>query len=366
MSYRRGVLVAVLALLVLAPVTVAVAVAQAGAGGGTVVVEEGETVDSIEAITGSVVVRGTVEGNVNAFAGDVTVTETGRVTGEVGVVSGSVQIDGRVGSLAAAAGEITVGETGVVDGDVQAAAGTITIAGEVGGDATLGAERVTVTETGSVAGDLAYNAETYSNEGTVGGAVSQTDEVFTFGPVVPPGVVAGYWLLVRLLVGAVFLAAFPTFAAGVSERVSTDPVRTGLAGLVTVLAVPVVLVLLLVTIVGIPVSLVGLFAFLGFAWLATIYGSYAVGEWLLGLVDTANKWLALVVGLVLWFLLGYVPVAGAVAKLGIFLLGLGAMAVGVRGTIRRSRESGAVPTTTERSTAETDGQTGPGETGEPS
>lgn len=355
MRYRRGILLAVVALLVLAPMTVGVAVAQEVPAGGTIVVEEGETVDSIEAVAGSVVVRGTVEGDVNALAGDVTVTETGRVTGEVGVLSGSLEVNGRVGSIAAAGGEITVGETGVVDGNMQAAAGTITIAGEVGGDATLGAERLTVAETGTIAGDLEYDAETFVNEGSVGGAISQTDEVFTFGPVVPPGVVAGYWLLVRLLVGAILLAAFPAFAFRVGERVSNSPVRTGLVGLLTVIAVPIVLLLLLITVVGIPISLVGLFAFLAFAWLATIYGSYAVGVWLLSVVGAASKWLALVLGLLLWFLLGWVPVAGAVAKLLIFLLGLGGMTWAIRGTVRRSRATGAGPETTEGRTDDTSG-----------
>jgi len=104
-------------LLVVLSVVPGLAAAEPRASG-SVVVAQGETVDGLEAFAGSVVVRGTVDGDLSAFSGDVTVTESGRVTGNVAGAAGSVRIAGTVdGDVSGAAGDVTVAESGGVTGD---------------------------------------------------------------------------------------------------------------------------------------------------------------------------------------------------------------------------------------------------------
>ena len=110
-------------------------------------------------------------------------------------------------------------------------------------------------------------------------------------------------------------------------------------GLLTVVAVPVLLVVLVVTIVGIPLALVGAIVFGLLVWAALIYGRFAVGSWLLSLADVDNRWLALLVGLIVLGLAARISWVGGVIDFVVLLLGLGAIAaLGYAGYRRRGAE----------------------------
>jgi cytoskeletal protein CcmA (bactofilin family) len=330
------ILLAVVALVALLP---GVAAAQSGAVG-NVVVEEGETVQGLEAFGGNVVVRGTVDGNVQAFAGNVVVAETGTVTGNVEAFSGNVEIDGTVdGNVEAFAGNVVLGETAVVGGSLESAAGTVTLDGTVQGDARLAAETIALGETAVVRGNLEYDGQLRRADGaTVAGTVTRTDDLQIGSGVGPAGVpqfeipefvAVLYGMVVNFLVGAVLLLAFPDFSASVSERVQSSPLRTGGIGLLALVAVPIALVVVAITIVGIPLSLAGFLVFGLLAWLGSIYGRYAVGSWLVSLTDSESRWLALAVGVLGVGLLTLVPVVVGLVEFLVFLLGFGAVAMGL-------------------------------------
>lgn len=331
---RTGVVVLVAALVVLS-VLPGLAAADSRVGG-TVVVAEGETVDGLSAVSGTVVVRGTVDGTLEAVGGTVVVAESGTVTGDVSVSGGSVQIDGTVGGdVAAAAGAFTLGETGVVEGSLDVGAGTVLVDGTVRGDATVGAERLVLGSTAVVGGDLTVDDETelVRDEGaTVSGAVVRSD-VGGFEPVVFRGVDAVFtaWgFVANLLLGALLLLAFPRFSERVAQAVAERPGRTGGAGLVTFVGVPLVLVVLVLSIVGIPIALfLGVPVVVVGGWVAIVYGRFAVAAWALRELGYENRWAALVAGVVGLGLVGLIPVLGGLVDLVVFLLGLGAVALGL-------------------------------------
>ncbi|MBV0900668.1 bactofilin family protein [Haloarcula salina] len=347
---RRVAVLALVSLLVLSTAT-GVAAAQSYQGaGGTIVVGVDETYDSIEGVAGTIIVRGTVTGDVAAAAGTVHVTETGEVGGNVEAAAGTVRIDGTVGGdVSAAGGTVEIGETAQIGGDLDAGAGFLAIHGTIDGTVRAGAEEVVVGPTASVGGDLRYDAATFTRdpEAAVGGSVVQDESIGDsagpdFGAFTLPswlGVV--YGLFVNLLLGAVLLAAFPAFSTRVADRVAESPARSGGVGLLTLVLVPIVLVVLLLTIIGIPLSLVGAVAFGVAAWVAAVYGQFAVGSWALSLADRDNRWLALVVGLVGFAILGAIPILGGLLELVAFLLGLGALALTLRESYRGRGEQSA-------------------------
>lgn len=323
--------------------------AQTG-GGETVVVETGETVSSVNAFAGSVIVRGTVTGDVSGVAGDVLIA--GTVEGDVSVATGGLRIPGTVeGDVSAGAGNVHLEEGGVVGGNVQVGAGTVRIDGEIGGDATIGAETITLGEDAAIAGSLTYDGDLRGNTDAVAGDVTRDPSLGAIDGTgfQPLGAVAlaAYAFFVNLVLGALLLAAFPRFSDSVADRVATDPLRSGLVGLGVVVVVPIALVLLLLTVVGIPISLAGMVAFALFAWVALVYGRFAVGAWLLSLVGADNRWLALVLGLLLGAALTLVPYVGGLLNAVIFLLGLGALATVIYEGFRRRRSETAAATPAE-------------------
>ena len=322
---------------------------------GSAVVAEGETVTGLDVVAGTVVIRGTVAGNLNGFAGDIVITETGVVTGDVSVATGSLRIEGTVGgSVSAGAGVVTLAQSGVVDGDLSAGAGTVTIDGAIDGDATVGAETITLGPASQISGQLRYDGTLTQQSGAiVQGSVIEDQSIGGFGPV---GVSAHSWpsvgwldslygLFANLLLGAILLFVLPGFSNRVAGEVADSTGRSALIGLLVLIGVPFVLAVTALTIVGIPLAILGLFGYAFLVWVGVVYGEFAIGRWVLGRwQDEPNRWYALGVGLVLFTVIGLVPILGGLAVFGALLVGLGALVTTLRGSYRR-RRGRATPTT---------------------
>lgn len=336
--------VAVVAVVLLAGAA-GVATAQSFEGAGeTVVVGPDETYDSIEGVAGTVIVRGTVRDGVSVAAGSVHVAESGTVGGDVQAVAGTVRIDGTVeGDVDAAGGSVIVGPTGSVAGNFDVGASYVELNGTVDGDVRAGAETVVLGPSATVGGSVRYDAQSFVRApgATVEGAVVQDDRLGESAAPdlrVPGWLGALYGLLANVLLGVVLLAVFPGFSARVADGVTDRPARSTGVGLLTVLVVPLALVLVALTIVGIPLSLVGAVGFAVLVWVAVVYGQYALGVWALSVTGRENRWLALFVGLLGVTVLGAVPVLGALLDLAVFLLGLGALVLALRGAYERRGE----------------------------
>jgi cytoskeletal protein CcmA (bactofilin family) len=344
-SLSRFAVAVLVALVVFGTVPATVAAQSDARTGGTIVVEEGETVDSLEAFGGSVVVQGTVTGDVSAVGGDVRIEETGQVNGDLEAAAGSVTIAGTVdGDVEVGAGSFTVTESGAVGGTVMAGVGSATIDGTLESDAEIGAETIRLGESASIAGDLRYDGDLEGNTDAVAGEVREDSSLgVDVAPTIQPfasWLFTAYAFAVNLLLGALLLALFPRFSDTVADRVATGPLRSGLVGLGVFVGIPILLIALAITVVGIPLSMIGGLVFALLLWIGIIYGRFAVAAWLLSLVGLGNRWLALVVGLLAGALLSRlpVPVVGEVISLVVLLLGVGAIARALFSNRRHARE----------------------------
>jgi len=83
-----------------------------------------------------------------------------------------------------------------------------------------------------------------------------------------------------------------------------------------------------------------------------VYGRLALGNWLLAFADVENRWAGLLVGFLVLFVLGFVPLVGGVADVLVLLLGLGALAlVAYRAYRGRSGERASEPPVTDEGDA---------------
>lgn len=365
MSNLHPRLAVVLAALVVLGGLPAVAVAQQtgsgpgdGSYGGVVRVDAGETRNGdVEAAAGSVIIAGTVRGDVSAAAGSVLITDTGRVTGSLDAAAGSVVVAGVVdGDVSVGAAALEVRDGARIGGSLEAGVADARLYGAVDGDASVGADTLTVGPDASIGGSLTYDAETVTidEDASIAGSVTRDEnlsiggpDVFGTGggPVLPqiPGWVGSlYGAVVNLLLGVILLAAMPGFGRRVVGEAVGQPLRSGGIGLLTIILVPIVLLIVLITIVGIPLSLAGLIAFALVLWVASVYGAIAVGTWALSLADYANRWVALLVGVILVAIVGAVPVLGGLLEFVVLLVGLGAFVAAVRGSDLDVGDEGSV------------------------
>ena len=336
----RRIAIALVGVLLLLPIGSGVVAGQSFEGASdTIVVGEDETYENVAGVAGTIIVRGTVTGDVAGAAGTIHVTDSGRVDGDVSAAAGTVRIDGTVGgSVSVAGGTVEIGESARIGGDLDVGASFLAVDGRVDGDVRAGAETITVGPTAVVGGEFRYDAATFDRDADAtfqGGVVRDPSIGQSAGPDfgtldIPAWVGAVYGLVANLLLGVLLLAVFPRFSADVAERVASQPVKTGGVGFLVLLVVPVALLVLAITIVGLPLSVVGAITFGIAIWISVVYGQFAVGSWVLGLADTENRWLALLVGLLGFAILGAVPVIGGLFELAAFLLGLGALMLGLR------------------------------------
>ncbi len=326
-------LTTVLTVLLVLSLFTGVGAAQEVRTGDRIVVEEGETIGDLTTAAGTIVVQGTVDGDLTAFGGDVLIE--GEVTGDVEAFAGNVRITGDVdGEASTAAGNVVVGE-GATVGSLSAAGGTVAIEGTVAGDAEAAAGSVTLGPAAVVEGDLTYDGELNRHpDARVAGTVSQeataTPAPVVEVPAIPWWVGQGYWLVVNLVFGAVLLAVFPRFSEEIAATVREEAPKSGGVGLLALVGIPIVLVLIALTLIGVPLSIVGAFVFALLLWIGSIYGGFAVGRWLLSLAEYDNRWVALVVGLVVVALLGLVPILGEIVGFVVLVLGLGALVLSLR------------------------------------
>jgi len=289
--------------------------------GGTVVVAENETVDGLTAFGGTVVVHGTVDGDVTALGG--TVVVYGTVTGDVTALGGTVEVD----------------DGGVVQGDLTAAGGAVTIAGRVGGDVNAAADTVTLTDTAAVAGTLSYDGELVSAPGaTVEGGVVQGSGGFGPLPDIPTWAGTVSSIVSTLVVGALLVAALPGFTDRVADAAVDAPGRSALSGLGFLVFVPITLILIAFTLIGIPVTILGFIAYAVLLTVGYVAGNYTLGRYILSIRDMENRWLALLVGVLLVAALDFAPLVGGLVQLVVFLLGVGALVLALLGAYRDRRD----------------------------
>jgi cytoskeletal protein CcmA (bactofilin family) len=282
-----------------------------------------------------VVVRGTVNGDLDAYAGTVIVEEDGTVTGDLKAYAGSVRVEGTVGgNVVAYAGVVELAESGLVRGSLGAAAGQVGVAGRVVGDVTAGAERLRIAPTARVGGDVNYDGRLERAPGSeVGGQVRRVSEV-GLGPAapdLPPGTLVVYGVLSNLLFGALLLYGLEDFSTAVAEDAILDTGASLVAGLAAVVALPLAVLALALTVVGLPIAVVVVLALPAVGWVASVYGRFALGAWLLSYADVERPVAGLAVGVVLVALLALIPYhVGDLVRALVLVLGLGALVVELR------------------------------------
>jgi cytoskeletal protein CcmA (bactofilin family) len=339
--------------------------------GDAVVVAPGETIDDdLYAFGQTVTIQGTVNGDVIAAGqsinlaglvnGDVmaagsTVVVNGPVAGTARLAGQSVDVNAPIGhDLVAGAAVLTAGPQGSVGQDVlaggrtvtlggpversiRAAADTLTIGGPVGGDVLARVGTLYLTSGARIQGSLVYTSD---QEVVVepGAAVSGSTTRFD-APASQPepspaarfgaGAVAWLQTLVGLsLFGLLLVLLFPGFGSRSTEALISKPWTSLGLGFAVLLGVPVVALFLFV------VGLVIGGWWIGPLLLALYLGALPVGYAVAGLL--AGRFVAqtidrpqmttgwrLLIGLVLFGLVGLVPILGGVVLFGAVLFGLG-------------------------------------------
>lgn len=300
-------------------------------------IESGEQHEGdLTAVAGTVVVDGSVQGNLTAVGADVLVTRGSQVTGDITAVASSVDVRGYVGGdVTAAAGSFKVADTSNVGGEARVNANTVVVEGTISDDVHLTANTLDL-EGATFLGNLSVNQGAQSTDGNIsslaGNHSNHADRegsiVATVTPV-PGTLTPVFWMVAYLLAGGVFLVGLPGLSGRVLDKAVDDPITSPVAGVAAAVGIPLVLVVLVATIVGAPLALAGLGLLVGLAFAGAVYGRIALGAVVLDVVDVDNRWLSLVVGAVAVGALAIAPYLGTLVEAAVFVYGFGALVLAV-------------------------------------
>lgn len=338
-----------------------------------------------------------IEGNHYMAFGSVIMA--GTVSGDLCAAGGNVSIPGKVGrDLWVAGGEITVGDS--VGEDVRAAGGQVSLSGPIGGDLMCFAGNTDVDSGCKVAGkvmistgdltwageagkDLEANAGVITFKGIVHGnahlsgadivvgpgAVVEGDLVYTSAAeakISPQAVIKGKtdhrlpperahkpkkhfplaailkiltfwaWSLGSLLLGSLLMNLFPGMGQRIEARIRTLH-WAALAGFIVLSLAPAVTLALLLSVLGVPIGL-SLLTGVMFALIASIaFAGLTLGRALVELITkkTVTAWFwPMALGIFLIQLLGLIPCFGLILKLLVAIVGVGGMYLALVGAMR--------------------------------
>lgn len=318
------------------------------------VTDAGTITGDLVAAGGTVVVSGPVSADVAAAGGNVTLV--GPVGGDVRAAGGSVTIQNTIGGdLVVGGGQITVGGNGV-GGDVAIAGGTVAINAPItrnvqiqggsvylnapiGGNITINADTVTLGSNAVISGTLTYSAtsELTREEGAqlIGTVNYEPKPIETSTEAVGVGTFAAIisiFVLVRffaLLISALLLGLLlKRYSDIVIHHAISRPLFEIGRGLLIAITLPIVSVLLLFTGIGIPLGIVGLLGFVILMIASWIVAPIILGSWIYDYLYKTERevsWKTILLGVVVYSILGLLPIVGWIVQVILGLLAIGAM-----------------------------------------
>jgi hypothetical protein len=305
-----------------------------------------------------------VKGDVAAAGSDVTVSapvsgyvmSAGRtvsveapVGNDLWAAGERVSIDSPVGNNAMVAGQTvrlqpgaTIGHDAKLAGDEVRSEGRIVhdltigarraeIGGDIGGVVHASANRVTVLPNAIVRGDLIVRAPEPPVISPGAQVMGNVDFQRTGG--------GRWWLgwpalwmclfLSLLALNLIGLYVAPMWFSRVAETLRTRPLLSLLAGVVVLIAVPIVIAILLITVIGIPLAVILTAAYIIALVLSAAFVSYRIGLWVFDRLHRTgvSRWAAMLVGAFLISLAISLPMVGGLIALAVVLIGAGALAV---------------------------------------
>ena len=319
--------------------------------GGSVTSAGGVTGDLVTA-GGNVLISGDVGADLIVGGGNVTILSN--VGDDLRAGGGTVILNGKVGGDAiVGGGQVTVGGPGIggdlvigggmilvnapVDGNLTAGGGSVYINAPIKGDVKIEAEKVTLGSGAVISGNLTYKStkELIKEDGAVvKGKIDFEQKVSKKMDISPAVFVALFgaialWKFFALLASALVVGLLLKRYNKEIIRFATErPLFELGMGVVVMIVVPIISIFFFVTLVGIPfgvISLLGFAILMLFAWIITpiILGSVVYKYFTKREYEVS--WKTIILGVLLYCVLGLVPFFGSLAQTLLMWITLGSM-----------------------------------------
>jgi cytoskeletal protein CcmA (bactofilin family) len=303
----------------------------------------------------NITVNGTVNGDVFAAGGSINIK--GKVLGNIRSTGGQINISGEVGknvltlggqiilnnnskvagSLTAAGGNIEINTP--INKSIQVAAGTLTIANIINGNVTYAGERLVLANNAVIKGDLTYYSD---NDVVINSGSAITGQVTKH--LIPQNVQPrntnttrhavsaffGFWSLISfisaLVLGLLLIRLFPNLFLSINKSINEKFLNNLGVGLLTVILTPAIMLVLIITVMGIPLAFILLMIFILFLYIAKLFTALYIGRLItLKLTNSQSLVIAYLIGLIIYYFIGIIPLFGWLLQTIFNLAAIGAL-----------------------------------------
>lgn len=338
--------------------------------GGALVLPAGQVYHGNYFATGSSVeISGTVDGDVYVLAEQLVID--GIINGDVLATAGSIDISGKVmhncrlaggqilisgivgGNISSAAGNLQLLPSASVGGGLVATAGNTDLSGNIDGDVTIAASNMRVASqiSGSLQGYVGHMRIT--SKTVIGGNLdyrSNTEAwidpaavirgTIMYRPSFVHHLIQGTWIhkmlvgtkvltilmnmIYTLVIGLVLLKWFPGNLDAALRSLKNHPVKSLAVGFMLLIVLPLAVIVLLMTVLGVPFALTLMAVnIIGF-YTAKVYSIFWASHAVFAKFNIKHRrFFGFFCGVLLYFCLTAIPVAGTLIAFVAMLFGLG-------------------------------------------
>ena len=290
---------------------------------------------------GQVDVNGTISGDLLVAGGQINIR--GNVSQNIRAVGGSIVIEGNAGrNVSMVAGNLTVYRTAKITGNTVIAGGNARIEGNILGNFTAGIGTLDIMPDAIIQGNLNYwsnNKSIIEQRARIVGQTNFYQTQFQNGPRKTVGKINGaasgakafftiYGFMSSLILGLLFIWLLPVFTQNTVDLIKNKFWFSVLIGFVTLIVMPVIGIIFAITVLGIPVTLVIMFAYFVLIYVAKIFISLTIGKFFTEKAKwNLNSYWAFVLGIFIYYIVGFVPVVGGLMKIFATFAGIGAILI---------------------------------------
>lgn len=334
--------------------------------GGSDVKFDGELLGDVLAAGMDIVIDGTIDGNVNAAG--YTIKVGGQVTRSVRMAGVKTTADGAIGNnLMMASAIARVSSTCEVQNDVYITASTVYINGTVLGNLQIEGDEVVITglvdqdvniragsklrieRTAVITGDLEYSSPEkadIADDAQIDGDVRWKRISPDRGDPLRSFLIDFLFFIAAFIAGLFLIWLCRNQACSVKDIVASQPAKSLGIGLIALIVWPILVFFAMITVIGIPVGIIGMFAFLIVFYISKLFVAIYIGERIIRLIYSRggdSQALALLIGLVILAVVNQIPYVGFLVYMAAVMIGTGAMLIAFA---RYRRGSQASRTTT--------------------
>jgi hypothetical protein len=285
------------------------------------VIMSGEVGDDARLAGGNVTIATTIKDDLLVGGGNITLTDSGFVGGDLIIAGGNIVING------------------VINGSIRGGGGNIYINNVVRGDVELlGIENVKFGPNGKVLGDFRYKSPSISKHvtpKTVQGEVKYTpsrppidlkDVGTTFKKII--AWIFGIKILALLFVGLFFVWICRFYMTRSAETAFENPLKSLGLGLLVLIITPIAAIIALVTLIGCPLAYILMLMWLLVLFFGKLTAISIIGMKIVRIKDKSGflkVYGAFALGVLIYVIIGLIPIIGWVLKLLLIVIGIGAL-----------------------------------------